>query len=141
MLFDAAGLDVKPDWNTDLFTPTTPAELDELDALLMPHPPHVPGFVARDIMRTIAKGGWVVKRTISSMRTGRDATDNLLPQLKMPVLIVWGDLDRITPLSLAETMHRLIPQSDLEVFAGCGHLAPLECTQAIGPKVVNFARE
>ncbi len=31
MLFDAAGLDVKPDWNTDLFTPATPAELDELE--------------------------------------------------------------------------------------------------------------
>ncbi len=38
MLFDAAGLYVKPDWDTDLFTPTTPAELDELDALLTPHP-------------------------------------------------------------------------------------------------------
>jgi pimeloyl-ACP methyl ester carboxylesterase len=141
MLFDAAGLNVKPDWNTDLFTPTTPAELDELDALLMPHPPQVPGFVARDIVRTIAKEGWVIKRTMASMRTGGDATDNLLPQLKMPVLIAWGDLDRITPLSEAKTMHRLIPQSDLEVFAGCGHLAPLECTKALGPKVVKFAQE
>jgi pimeloyl-ACP methyl ester carboxylesterase len=141
MLFDAAGLNVKPDWNTDLFTPTTPAELDELDALLMPHPPQVPGFVARDIVRTIAKEGWVIKRTMASMRTGGDATDNLLPQLKMPVLIAWGDLDRITPLTQAETIHRLIPQSDLEVFAGCGHLAPLECTKALGPKVVKFAQE
>jgi pimeloyl-ACP methyl ester carboxylesterase len=141
MLFDAAGLNVKPDWNTDLFTPTTPAELDELDALLMPHPPQVPGFVARDIVRTIAMEGWVIKRTIASMRTGGDTTDNLLPQLKLPVLIVWGDLDRITPLSEAKSMHRLIPQSDLEVFAGCGHLAPLQCTKALGPKVVKFAQE
>ena len=141
MLFDAAGLDVKPDWDTNLFTPTTPAELDELDALLMPHPPRVPGFVARDIVRTIDKGGWVIKRVVASMRTGGDVTDNLLPQLKMPVLIVWGDLDRITRLTQAETIHRLIPQSDLEVFAGCGHLAPLECANEIGPKVVNFAKD
>jgi pimeloyl-ACP methyl ester carboxylesterase len=141
MLFDAAGLNVRPDWNTDLFTPTTPAELDELDALLMPHPPKVPGFVARDIVRTIAKEGWVIKRMVASMKTGSDVTDDLLPQLKMPVLIVWGDLDRLTRLTQAETIHRLIPQSDLEVFAGCGHLAPLECTDAIGPKVVKFAEE
>ena len=141
MLFDAAGLDEKPDWNTALFTPTTPAELDELDALLMPHPPQVPGFVARDIVRVSDRDAWVVKRAIAAMLTARDVTDNLLPQLKMPVLIAWGDLDRITPLSEAEMMHRLMPQSDLEVFAGCGHLAPLQCTSEMGPKAVDFARE
>jgi pimeloyl-ACP methyl ester carboxylesterase len=141
MLFDAAGLYEKPDWNTDLFTPATAAELDELDALLMPHPQRVPAFVARDIIRTIGKEGWVIKRATAAMLTARDVTDNLLPQLKMPVLIAWGDLDRITPLDEAKTMHQLIPQSELEVFAGCGHLAPLQCTKAMGPKVVNFAQE
>jgi pimeloyl-ACP methyl ester carboxylesterase len=141
MLFDSAGLYEKPDWNTDLFTPSTPAQLNELDALLMPHPPRIPGFVARDIVRSIGKDGWVIKRAMAAMLTARDVTDNLLPQLKMPVLIVWGDLDRITPLVEAETMHRLISQSQLEVFAGCGHLAPLQCTKALGPKVVKFAQE
>ena len=141
MLFDSAGLYEKPDWNIDLFTPATAAELDQLDALLMPHPQRIPAFVARDVIRTIGKNGWVIKRAIASMLTARDVTDNLLPQLKMPVLIAWGDLDRITPLDEAKTMHRLIPQSDLEVFAGCGHLAPLECTKAMGPKVVEFAQQ
>ena len=141
MLFDAAGVYEKPDWNTDLFTPATAAELDQLNALLTPHPQRVPGFVARDIVRITQKGGWVVKRAMASMLTAQDVTDNLLPQLKMQVLIAWGDLDRITPLDEAKTMHRLIPQSQLEVFASCGHLAPLECTQAIGPKVVNFAQQ
>jgi pimeloyl-ACP methyl ester carboxylesterase len=141
MLFDAAGLYEKPDWNTDLFTPVTAAELDQLDVLLMPHPQRIPAFVARDIIRTMGMNGWVVKRAIASMLTARDVTDDLLPQLKMPVLIAWGDLDRITPLDEAKTMHRLIPQSQLEVFAGCGHLAPLECTKAMGPKVVIFAQQ
>jgi pimeloyl-ACP methyl ester carboxylesterase len=141
MLFDAAGLYQKPDWNTALFTPATANELDELDALLMPHPPPVPAFVARDVIRTIGQEGWVIKRATAEMLTARDVTDNLLPELKMPVLIVWGDLDRITPLEEAQTMHRLIPQSELEVFAGCGHLAPLQCTSAIGPKVAKFAEQ
>ena len=141
MLFDAAGLEVKPDWNTNLFTPTTPAQLDELNVLLMPHPQPVPAFVARDIIRTIGKGGWVIKRAVASMLTARDVTDSELPELKMPVLIVWGSQDRIFPLAQAETMHRLIPQSQLEIFPGCGHLAPLECTCAMGPKVVKFAQQ
>ena len=77
-------------------------------------------------------------RAIDSMLTGRDTTDKLLPSLKMPVLIVWGQVDHITPLSEGETIHRLIPQSQLTVISGCGHLAPNECANKIGPAVVNF---
>ncbi len=141
MLFDAAGLDAKPQWDTGLFTPDTAAQLAQLDALLMPHPPPVPAFMVRDILRISRRNGWVVKRAMASMLTAQDVTDNLLPHLKMPVLIVWGSLDHITPLNQAQTMHKLIPQSELDVFDGCGHLAPLQCTGAIGPKVVQFAQE
>ncbi len=141
LLFDSAGVYEKPDWNTALFTPSTPAEIDQLDALLMPHPPAVPGFVASDILRISRRNGWVVQRALASMLTGRDATDNLLPQLKMPVLIVWGALDRITPIEQAWKIRTLIPQSQLDVIAGCGHLAPSQCAAQIGPLVVQFVKE
>lgn len=138
MLFDSAGLYEMPSWNTNLFTPTTPAQLNQLDALLMPHPPHLPGFVADDILRVSKESGWVVSRAMAQMLTGRDVTDNLLPHLRMPVLILWGSEDRIIPLDQGEKIHRLIPQSQLDVFGGCGHLAPLQCTAEMGPKVIAF---
>jgi pimeloyl-ACP methyl ester carboxylesterase len=75
------------------------------------------------------------------MLTAQDVVDNVLPQLKMPVLLVWGSLDRVTPLSDGDIMHRLIPQSQLDVFAGCGHMAPSECSAEVGPKVVAFAQQ
>jgi pimeloyl-ACP methyl ester carboxylesterase len=75
------------------------------------------------------------------MLTAQDVTDNLLPELQMPVLLEWGALDRVTPVDQAQTMHRLIPHSELRVFAGCGHLAPLECTADMGPKMVSFLKE
>ena len=98
MLFDSAGVYEKPDWDTNLFTSKTPAQLDQLEALLMPHPQRIPGFVARDILRRSNQHAWVIQRALDTMLTGRDATDTLLPQLKMPVLILWGKEDRITPL-------------------------------------------
>ena len=140
MLFDAAGIYEKPAWETRLFTPISAAELDQRDALLMPHPPNVPGFVARDILRESSRHAWVIHRAVGSMLTGQDTTDNLLPGLRMPVLIVWGAEDKITPLSQGERIHQLVPQSQLEVFAGCGHLAPGQCTAQIGPKVVEFVK-
>ena len=141
MLFDAAGLDIPLTFDTALFTPSTVAQLDELKALLSPQPQPIPAFIARDILRNFRRNGWVVQRALATMLTAQDVIDNVLPQLKMPVLLLWGSLDRVTPLDRGETMHRLIPQSQLDVFPGCGHMAPIEGSAALGPKVVAFARE
>jgi pimeloyl-ACP methyl ester carboxylesterase len=140
MLFDSAGIYEPPAWNTKLFTPTSAVELDQLDALLMPHPPRVPGFISADILRVSRDHAWVMHKSMASMLTGHDATDTLLPEFKMPVLIVWGGLDHITPLSQGKKMHQLVPQSQLEVFPTCGHLAPVQCADQIGPKVEEFLK-
>ena len=140
MLFASIGIKQAPTFDVRLFTPSTPAELAQLNALLMPNPPKAPDFVARDLLRISQERAWVIQRALDSMRSGQDATDSLLPQLKMPVLIVWGDKDRIIPLNQGETMHRLVPQSELDVITGCGHLAPVQCSAQIGPKVVEFLK-
>ena len=141
MLFDSAGLHVKPEWDTKLFTPISPAEIEKLDKLLMPHPPRLPNFVARDIMRVSREHAWVMRRSLDTMLQGRETTDDLLPHLKMPVLIVWGEVDQITPLSEGKNIHKLIPQSQMDVVAGCGHLAPNECAKVIGPEVIRFLKQ
>jgi pimeloyl-ACP methyl ester carboxylesterase len=141
ILFDSAGIFEMPKWDINLFMPKTPAELDQLDALLMPNPPKVPAFIARDILRISKKNAWVIRRAIDAMLTGNDATDKLLPGLKMPVLLIWGEQDRITPLSQGKKMNELIPQSQLGVFPGCGHLAPSQCTDEIAPVVTEFLRQ
>jgi len=141
MLFDSAGLFVLPAWDTGLFTPSNPAQLDQLDALLMPHPPNVPGFVARDILRVSDHRAWIIHRALDTMLTVQDATDKLLPQLKMPVLILWGGEDKITPPSLGETMHQILPQSEFDVIPGCGHLAPGQCAPQMAPMVVQFLKQ
>jgi pimeloyl-ACP methyl ester carboxylesterase len=141
MIFDSAGLEVKPDWDTNLFMPKTALQLDALEALLMPQPPSIPSFVAIDILRGSREHAWVIKRALDTMLTGSDVTDRLLPELKMPVLILWGAEDRITPPTLGHKMHQLVPQSELDVFKGCGHLAPEQCTGEMGPRVVEFLKQ
>jgi len=54
---------------------------------------------------------------------------------------VWGDLDHITPLSQGQAMAKLIPHTELAVFPGCGHLAPVQCTNQIAPKVLAFVNK
>jgi pimeloyl-ACP methyl ester carboxylesterase len=140
ILFDSAGLFVLPKWDISLFTPESLAQVDQLYALLMPKPRAVPVFVARDILRVSDHRAWIIHRALASMLTGQDATDRLLPQLKMPVLLIWGSEDKITPLSLGESMHRLIPQSELDVVPACGHLAPGQCATQMAPKILEFLK-
>jgi len=141
LLFDSAGLNIRPDWNIALFTPQNAAELAQLDELLMPHPPRMPAFVARDILRISHEDAWVTQRALASMLTGTYTTNAILPTLSMPVLIVWGAEDHITPVSQGATIHNLIPQSRLDVIQGCGHLAPDQCAARIAPGVLNFLND
>ncbi len=77
---------------------------------------------------------------MNSMLAGSDLLDGKLGALKMPVLIVWGKNDQLTPVSLAYVFHAQIPQSVLEIYDGCGHLAPRECAGRIGPNTLDFLR-
>ena len=56
----------------------------------------------------------------------------------MPVLIIWGKEDRITPLSEAEDMKRAMPQASLVVLPGCGHIALLDCWDSVRPELTDF---
>ncbi|MCB0862340.1 MAG: alpha/beta fold hydrolase [Solirubrobacterales bacterium] len=49
------------------------------------------------------------------------AADRLYLTRDIPSLIVWGDRDRIIPVSHADLAHELMPGSRLEIFPGAGH--------------------
>jgi pimeloyl-ACP methyl ester carboxylesterase len=50
----------------------------------------------------------------------------LMPQIKAPTLLIWGEQDTATPLADAHLMERLIPDAGLVVFEGAGHFSYLD---------------
>jgi pimeloyl-ACP methyl ester carboxylesterase len=50
----------------------------------------------------------------------------LLPLVKAPTLLVWGDRDDAVPVAHAEAMQSLIPDSGVVIFEGAGHFAYLD---------------
>jgi len=60
-----------------------------------------------------------------------------LPRLRAPTLILAGDDDPIIPLANARIMHRLIPRSELHVYAG-GHLELAARAEHLAPVVEAF---
>lgn len=142
VIFDSAGITFGLNWDTSLFEPNTPEKLQKLNELLRAgKPPRVPGFIAHAIFRYVDRHGWVVKRNMNSMLTGKALLDGKLGGLKMPMLIVWGKQDHVIPVSVGERIHRAVPQSELAIFNGCGHLAPSHCTARVAPVFTGFLDE
>jgi len=54
------------------------------------------------------------------MENQQDATA-LLPQIHMPVLLLWGDKDRIMDVSCVEVYQRYLPQVETVIIENCGH--------------------
>lgn len=50
----------------------------------------------------------------------------VLPQIKAPTLLIWGENDTATPLEMAKKINRLVPDSGLVSFPGCGHYSFLD---------------
>lgn len=58
----------------------------------------------------------------------------VLPKIKSPVLLVWGENDTATPMRDAKIMEKKIPDCGLVSFPGCGHYSFLD--NPIGFKAV-----
>jgi pimeloyl-ACP methyl ester carboxylesterase len=138
VLFDSAGMTFRLSFDPMVFTPETTEQVDRLFAVVTNTPQKMPTFVKKDFIRKSQRDGWVVKRALASMMTGTDLLDRRFSDLKMPLLIVWGKEDTLTPVAVGEAMHRAAPQSEFVVYDRCGHIAAVTCAERMAPTVVEF---
>jgi pimeloyl-ACP methyl ester carboxylesterase len=80
---------------------------------------------------------------VAALETLRDRPDSreTLPTIDVPVLVVVGEEDRLTPPADAEAMVAALPDARLLRIAGAGHLTPLERPEALTEALVGFVRE
>jgi|KBSSwiStaDraftv2_1062776.scaffolds.fasta_scaffold217464_2 pimeloyl-ACP methyl ester carboxylesterase len=103
------------------------------------------GLVSYDIdeeaMRDVAQDFKTLDFAIYSdtlRRLGEHDAREVLPRIAVPVLIITGDQDLMTPVFTARKMNRLIPGSRLVVIAGGSHYTPLEYPHIIEDEVRRF---
>lgn len=64
-----------------------------------------------------------------------------LKNIKKPVLVTWGDRDRIIPVAHARTAVEKIAGARLELFDRCGHMPQLEYPEKFNRLVLAFLAE
>jgi pimeloyl-ACP methyl ester carboxylesterase len=72
------------------------------------------------------------------VKTVNEDLRNLLPHIKCPTLLVWGDKDTATPIADALLMKELIPDAGLVRFPTAGHFSYLERLDEFSIVIDNF---
>ena len=62
----------------------------------------------------------------------------LLRSVKAPALIVWGDKDKVVPVSTSKRYLAALPHAKLEVIEDCGHCVDLEQPERLARLVTPF---
>jgi 2-hydroxy-6-oxonona-2,4-dienedioate hydrolase len=61
-----------------------------------------------------------------------------LTQMNLPVCIIWGEDDIVTPPDVADEFHKLLPDSNLFWLKKCGHAAMMEHPDKFNKIVINW---
>ena len=65
---------------------------------------------------------------------------DLLPAIAVPTLLIWGELDTRSPLSIARQFQGAIPETELVVIPGAGHVSHLERPEQVNEAIRTFCR-
>ncbi|MBZ0289801.1 MAG: alpha/beta hydrolase [Anaerolineae bacterium] len=65
---------------------------------------------------------------------------DVLPTIKVPTLLLYGDHDQRSPQYVAEKLYANIPRSKLVYLPGVGHVCNMEAPEAFNTEVRNFIR-
>lgn len=100
--------------------------------------------INQEILKTVGKEMMSTDLTmyheIMKHLSEHDAMD-LLPNIKVPTLMLAGEKDVLTPMKAAEKIINTIPKAELFVVPGGSHYSLLEFPEIIIPRIEQFLKE
>ena len=108
-------------WGSGLFSPTAPqALIDEVLDISSDFHPAALAALAQSFAETDLRA--------------------VLPTIDVPTLVLHGEADTRSPLSVGRALHAAIPGAELAVLAGIGHVSNVQAPQAFNAAVRRFLR-
>ncbi len=131
-----------------------PPQGEILDQIMLDHEEYVRvGFRDDDAYRAIfdeeaaqeLRPVWDFGREMAARLTWRPYMFNprlphLLPEVQTPCLLVWGENDRVVPLSCGERYAQSMPNARLEIVPQAGHLVELEEPQTLATMIGEYVK-
>lgn len=81
----------------------------------------------------------ILKKTFTNVI--REDLSSILPKIKIPTLIIWGEKDIDTPLSAGQKVHQLINRSQFIIYPKSSHFAYLEKPNEFTKDLIKFINQ
>lgn len=144
-LLDTAGVWTAPESELQKITretghnPLMASNEDEFAAVLafvMSDPPYIPSpmldVMAQERIRNFALEDRIFKQLKA------DSVEERVTGMAIPTLIVWGEKDRGINVATASVLHKLMPNSQVIIMSGIGHLPMIERPQQCAEDYLRF---
>lgn len=104
---------------------------------------HDSALIDEEMMRGYAEPFYDEKIFHALTRMIRDREGDLpsseLQQITTPTLLLWGEADKVVPVSVGKRLHEDLPNSRFIVYENAGHLLPEEKPQHVYEHIMEFA--
>jgi pimeloyl-ACP methyl ester carboxylesterase len=88
--------------------------------------------VVDDVFETLNNRNKLIRTIAIAKSAIRHNMAKDLPKMTVPTCLIWGKNDTVTPPSVAEEFHKLLPNSELHWIDKCGHAPMME-----SPEIFN----
>jgi pimeloyl-ACP methyl ester carboxylesterase len=79
------------------------------------------------------------RRVLAAFReSARDRVEDRLSRVRVPALVVRGELDRLGPPAWAERVARLLPEGRLVTIPGVPHMVPFRAPRELSKVITGF---
>ncbi|MEO1246954.1 MAG: alpha/beta fold hydrolase [Pseudomonadota bacterium] len=107
--------------------PETEAEYRRLVEFASFEPPFIPWPVSKVLAREAVAAAPFKRRIRDSLLADRSARlEPLLPEIEMPVFVLWGRHDRLLDVTIVDVIKTLVPHARSVILEDAGHLPMLE---------------
>ena len=91
--------------------------------------------------RVVNGDGYTIARFLDSAQHNEDVIDGKLGVLAIPTMIVWGEQDKLIPLSFGQRFAQEILGARLEVIPRSGHVPQVESSERFNELLLSFLEQ
>lgn len=116
-----------------------PEDFEKAFEFGMSKPPSIPWFLKSAMAEKAVQRSERFKYVFEQVHTGISGKGtDYLTRIQAPTLIMWGDEDHILDVGNASIFDQTIPNSQVLIYKGIGHLPMLEAPQQAAHDIVSF---
>ncbi|WP_141732804.1 alpha/beta fold hydrolase [Oligoflexus tunisiensis] len=104
----------------------TREDMDKLLDFNFHSKPFIPSVVVDHIYeKSFPRREWN-RRIFKEIENKNTVVEDALPHIQVPILVLWGDKDRVINVSATETVKKVKPEAEIKILADCGHAPMIE---------------